>query len=73
MKANPNLTGYNQADVGSLLNAGYIVPNIDEYSNLVIQNTSNMLYSSSISIELKNVIYLPVKVETKIDPVFSEL
>jgi hypothetical protein len=73
MKANPNLTGYNQADVESLLNAGYIVPNIDEYSNLVIQNTSNMLYSSSISIELKNVIYLPVKVETKIDPVFSEL
>lgn len=73
MKANPNLTGYNQADVESLLTAGYIVPNIDEYSNLVIQNTSNMLYSSSISIELKNVIYLPVKVETKIDPVFSEL
>jgi hypothetical protein len=73
MKANPNLTGYNQADVESLLSTGYIVPVIDEYSNLLIQNTSNMLYSSSISIELKNVIYLPVKVETKIDPTFTEL
>lgn len=73
MKANHNLTGYNQADVESLLITGYIVPNIDEYSNLVIQNTNNTLYSSSISIELKNVVYLPVKVETKIDPTFSEL
>lgn len=73
MNANPNLTGYNQADVESLLSTGYIVPNIDEYSNLIIQNASNMLYSSSISIELNNVIYLPVKVETKIDPTFTQL
>lgn len=73
MKANSNLTGYNQADVEGLLATGYIVPKIDEYENLVIQNTSNMLYSSSISIELKNVVYLPVKVETKIDPTFIEL
>lgn len=73
MKANHNLTGYNQADVENLLNTGYILPNIDEYSNLIIQNTTSMLYSSSISIELKNVVYLPVKVETKIDPTFTEL
>ena len=73
MKANPNLTGYNQADVERLLSTGYITPTIDEYSNLVIQNTSDMLYSSSISIELKNVVYLPVKVETKINPLFTEL
>jgi hypothetical protein len=73
MKANPNLTGYNQSDVESLLTVGHIVPIIDEYSNLIIQNTSTMLYSSSISIELKNVVYLPVKVETKINPTFTEL
>ena len=73
MKANPNLTGYNQADVESLLSAGYIVPKIDEYANLIIQNTTSQLYSSSISIELKNVVYEPVKVETRIDTQFIEL
>lgn len=73
MKSNPNLTGYNQADVENLLRTGYITPNIDEYSNLIIQNTSDMLYSSSISIELKNVVYLPIKVETKVNPLFTEL
>lgn len=73
MNANPNLTGYNQADIESLLRTGYIVPTIDEYSNLVIQNTTNMLYSSSISIELKNAVYVPVKVETKINSTFTEL
>jgi hypothetical protein len=73
MKANPNLIGYNQADVESLLNTGYIVPNIDEYSNLIIQNVTGQLYSSSISIELKNVIYEPVKVETRIETQFTEL
>lgn len=73
MNANPNLIEYNQVDVQSLLRDGYITPNINEYSNLVIQNTNDMLYSSSISIELKNVVYLPVKVETKINPVFTEL
>lgn len=73
MNANPNLSVYNQADVESLLKTGYIVPKIDEYSNLIIQNTLTSLYSSSISIELKNVVYLPVKVETKINPTFSEL
>ena len=73
MNANPNLTVYNEADVESLLKAGYIVPKIDEYSNLLIENTVTTLYSSSISIELKNSVYLPVKVETKINPLFTEL
>lgn len=73
MKANPNLTIYGNADVESLLKTGYIVPKIDEYSNLIIENTISTLYSSSISIELKNVVYLPVKVETKINPLFTEL
>jgi hypothetical protein len=56
-----------------LLKTGYIVPKIDEYSNLIIENTIVSVYSSSISIELKNEVYLPVKVETKVNPVFTEL
>lgn len=73
MNANPNLIIYNKSDVESLLKTGYIVPKIDEYSNLIIENTLVSLYSSSISIELKNEVYLPVKVETKVNPVFTEL
>ena len=73
MKANPNLSGYNQADVESLLGTGFIVPSINEYSNLIIQNVTGQLYSSSISIELKNVVYEPVKVETRIETQFTEL
>lgn len=73
MKPNKNLTGYDQSDIESLINTGYIVPKIDEYSNLIIQNIEGQLYSSSISIELKNVVYVPTKVETKIDTIFFEL
>jgi hypothetical protein len=73
MNANPNLIIYNKSDVESLLKTGYIVPKIDEYSNLIIENTIVSVYSSSISIELKNEVYLPVKVETKVNPVFTEL
>ena len=73
MKPNPNLSGYNQSDIQTLLISGSITPNIDEYNNLVIQNVSNQLYSSSISIELIGVVYIPTKVETKIDTTFSEL
>jgi hypothetical protein len=73
MNANPNLIIYNKSDVESLLKTGYIVPKIDEYSNLIIENTLVSVYSSSISIELKNEVYLPVKVETKVNPVFTEL
>jgi hypothetical protein len=73
MKPNKNLIGYNQEDIETLINTGYIVPKIDEYSNLIIQNIENQLYSSSISIELKNAVYIPTKVETKINTTFSEL
>lgn len=73
MKANPNLTGYNQADIENLYRSSSIVPDVDEYSNLIIQNTSNQLYSSSITIPLQNVVYDPIKVGTKLDPTFYEL
>lgn len=73
MKANPNLIGYSQTDIQSLYISGSLVPNIDQYANLIIQNVSDQLYSSSITIELKNVVYVPTKVETKINPLFTEL
>lgn len=73
MNANPNLNGYNQTDIETLLKSGSIVTNIDEYSNLIVQNIGNQLFSSSISIELSNLVYIPTKVETKIDPIFYQI
>jgi|688.fasta_scaffold82281_2 hypothetical protein len=73
MNANPNLTGYNQDDVQTLYSVGSIVPNIDSYGNLIIQNIQGQLYSSSIMIPLQNVVYDPTKVETKYDVTFKEL
>lgn len=73
MKANPNLTGYNQTDIENLYRSGSVVPNVDEYANLIIQNTTNQLYSSSITLPLQNVVYNPTKIETKLDPTFYEL
>lgn len=73
MKPNPNLSGYNQTDIENLYISGSIVPNIDNYGNLIIRNSTNQLYSSSITIQLKNVIYNPIKVETKMDPNFYEI
>lgn len=73
MKPNPNLSGYNQTDIENLYINGSIVPNIDEYSNLIIQNITDQLYSSSITIPLINEVYISTKVETKIDPTFKEL
>jgi hypothetical protein len=73
MKPNPNLSGYNQTDIENLYISGSIVPNIDEYSNLIIQNITDQLYSSSITIPLINEVYISTKVETKIDPTFKEL
>jgi len=73
MNANPNLNGYNQIDIETLFKSGSIVPNIDDYSNLIIQNIGNQLFSSSISIELSNLVYIPTKVETKIDPIFYQI
>ena len=73
MNANPNLTGYNQDDVQTLYSTGLIVPSIDSYGNLIIQNVQGQLYSSSIMIPLQNVVYDPTKVETKYDVTFKEL
>lgn len=73
MNPNPYLKGYNQADIEKLISTGSIVPTIDENSNLIIQNVSGQLFSSSITIDLVNAVYIPTKVETKIDPTFYEL
>jgi hypothetical protein len=73
MNANPYLSGYNQDDIQKLYQSGSIIPNIDEYGNLIIQNVKGQLYSSSITIPLENVVYNPVKVETKYTVTFSEL
>lgn len=73
MNANPYLLGYNQDDIQTLYSSGSIVPNIDSYGNLIIQNISGRLYSSSITIPLQNVVYEPTKVETKYDVTFKEL
>lgn len=73
MNANPNLTGYNQDDVQKLYQTGSILPNIDSYGNLIIQNIQGQMYSSSITIPLKSVVYEPTKVETKYEVTFTEL
>lgn len=73
MNANPYLTGYNQNDVQNLYRSGSITPNIDSYGNLIIQNVQGQLYSSAITIPLQNVVYDPVKVQTKFDVTFKEL
>jgi hypothetical protein len=70
---NTNLTGYNQDDVQTLYSMGSIVPNIDSYGNLIIQNVQGQLYSSSITIPLQNVVYSPVKVQTVYNVEFTEL
>lgn len=73
MNPNPYLSGYNQSDIEILMSSGSIMPKIDENSNLIIQNSPNQMFSSSITIDLVNVVYIPTKVETKIDPTFYEL
>lgn len=73
MKPNPNLTGYNQSDIQNLYISGSIVPNIDENFNLILQNSVDQMYSSSITIPLLNVNYISSKVETKFDTNFTEL
>lgn len=73
MKPNPYLLGYNQEDVQNLYSSGSIIPNIDLYGNLIIQNTVGQLYSSSITIPFQNVVYNPIKVQTAYDVTFNEL
>lgn len=73
MNPNPYLKSYKQEDVESLYISGSIIPNIDSYGNLIIQNVSGEMYSSSITIPLKNVVYNPIKVQTKLYIDFTEL
>jgi hypothetical protein len=73
MNTNPQLADYNQDDIQRLYSSGSIVPNIDSYGNLVIQNVTGQLYSSSITIPLVNAVYNSTKVQTKYDVTFSQL
>ena len=73
MNANPYLSGYTQDDIQKLYQSGSIIPNIDSYYNLIIQNVQGQLYSSSITLPLQNVVYNPTKVETKYSVTFTEL
>lgn len=73
MNANPYLSGYNQDDIQKLYQSGSIIPNIDQYGNLIIENAPRQLYSSSITIPLENYVYVPVKVETNYNVQFTEL
>lgn len=73
MKPNPYLIGYNQNDIQNLYSSGSIIPKIDSYSNLIIENAPGQLYSSSITIPLINAVYSPIKVQTKFDVSFIEL
>jgi len=73
MNSNPNLASYNQNDVQSLYQSGSITPSIDQYGNLIIQNTTGQMALTSITIPLVNVIFDPIKVETKYDVSFNEL
>ena len=73
MNANPYLSGYNQDDIQQLYQSGSIIPTIDEYANLVIENVTGKLYSSAITIPLQNAVYIPAKVETKNSVQFTEL
>lgn len=73
MNYNPQLSDYNQDDVQRLYTSGSITPNIDSYGNLVIQNVAGQMYSSSITIPLVNMLFDPVKVQTKYNTAFTEL
>lgn len=73
MNPNPYLTKYPQTEVESLIGSGYIIPNLDEHGNLVVERNDTSMYSSSITIPLKNVPLDSIKVETKYNVNFTEL
>jgi hypothetical protein len=72
---NPNfyLSRYDQIEVASLIVSGSIIPSIDMNANLIIQSSLSSLYSSSITILLRNFPVDSTKVETKYDVSFTEL
>jgi len=72
MNENPHLSKYSQDEVLSLYNTGSLVPNIDSYANLTLERSGSM-FSTCITIPLKNTPANPVKVETKYEIGFTEL
>lgn len=73
MNPNPYLAKYPQSDVETLTTLGYILPNVDEHTNLLVEKTNGSMYSSSITIPLINTPFDSVKVETKYQVQFTEL
>jgi len=73
MNTNPHLSVYSQDDIQQLYISGSIALNIDENSNLTIQNITGQLYSSSILIPLENAIFISGKVEANYDTSFTQL
>lgn len=73
MKPNPNLSTYSQSDIETLYASGSISPNIDQYSNLSIENSDGKMYGSCITIPLQNVVYNEIKVKTKVDVLFRSI
>ena len=72
MNENPYLAKYPQEEILSLNKTGSIYPNIDSSYNLVLESSGSM-FSTCITIPLKNIPTNPVKVLTKYDVQFSEL
>jgi hypothetical protein len=73
MNYNPQLADYNQDDVQKLYSSGSIVPNVDVYGNLVIENVTGKLFSTAVTVPLVNTVFNSIKVETKYDSAFKEL
>ncbi len=73
MNQNPYLKDYPQSEVESLFASGSISPKIDSSANLMVENKTNSIYSSSITIPLMNFPADPLKVETKYSVQFTEL
>lgn len=72
MNENPYLSKYPQDEILSLYKTGSISPKIDESYNLTLENSGSM-FSTCITIPLKNTPVNPVKVFTKYDIEFTEL
>lgn len=73
MNQNPYLIKYPQKEVENLISVGSISPNIDEHGNLLIEKNYSSMFSSSITIPLRNFPCDSVKVETKYQVQFTEL
>jgi hypothetical protein len=72
MNENPYLSKYPQDEIVSLNKTGSIYPNIDSSYNLILENSGSM-FTTCITIPLKNTPTNPVKVFTKYEIEFTEL